>query len=594
MAKAPLAKGWLRTVSVTACLFVLSGLIVGNLPGQGKKPPAKEKEPAVKEAIVDALPPSGVEQILFTNQSLAKAWKENKIVPSARASDYEFIRRACLDIIGRIAKVKEIEQFFRDPERERRHRLIERLLASPEYSSNWANIWTVLLLTRRGVGKVYQEQMHTWLTDKLSSNEAAWDKIVTELLTATGDTNQNGAVNYVLAHMGERIPQEQDANGAWDMVPVTSRTTRLFLGLRTQCVQCHDHPFSGEWAQKHFWGINAFFRQVDAPRGRPLMMAKKQKGLATQQFALVDRGELNVKGIVPFERRSGLLLYTDPVFLDGTKMNAVIKGNMTRRQALAAFIIKSPWFSKAYVNRLWAHFFGRSFTKDAEDDFGEANPVSNPELLDRLADDWANKYNHNPKDVIRWICNSRAYGLTSVANKTNEKPDDELLFSRMLLKAMTPEQLFDSLMTATDAKAGQARDSRLKLRQAWLDRLVLNFGDDEGRETSFNGTVIQALLLMNGQDINAAIMDKENGTVAAVLSKRAYSVNGAPKAMTDLYLAALNRRPTAQEFSKFLAPAMIRLPRVPAARQHGEAFWTGYYQDMFWAILNSGEFILNH
>src|SRR5207253_9293158 len=140
----------------------------------------------------------------------------------------------------------------------------------------------------------------------------------------------------------------------------------------------------------------------------------------------------------------------------------------------------------------------------------------------------------------------------------------------MLLKAMTPEQLFESLMTATQAKVGQSKASRTKLREEWLAKLVLNFGDDEGNETSFNGTVIQALLLMNGQDINAAIMDKDIGTVALVLKRRAYSANAARAAMTDLYLASLNRPPSAAEFAKILTPKMYVLPlsgpqRDPAA-----------------------------
>src|SRR5437660_8735528 len=95
------------------------------------------------------------------------------------------------------------------------------------------------------------------------------------------------------------------------MVPLTIRTTRLFLGLRTQCTQCHDHPFNDEWRQSHFWGINAFFRQTDAPKGRPLTMMRKQKGneAITPQLTLVDDANLNREGVVPYERRSAVLLY---------------------------------------------------------------------------------------------------------------------------------------------------------------------------------------------------------------------------------------------------------------------------------------------
>src|SRR5262249_14592233 len=162
--------------------------------------------------------------------------------------------------------------------------------------------------------------------------------------------------------------------------------TRLFLGLRTQCVQCHDHPFNGEWQQHHFWGINAFFRQAD-PSGRPNMMAKKKKkGEVNLPYTLTDNPNLNSKGLVPYQRRSGVLLYTKATFIDGTKME--LNGtDTTRRKELAKFIIKSPYFAKVGVNRMWAHFLGLSFTKIAPDDFGEHNQVSHPELLDRLAED---------------------------------------------------------------------------------------------------------------------------------------------------------------------------------------------------------------
>jgi hypothetical protein len=176
-----------------------------------------------------------------------------------------------------------------------------------------------LLLTRRGVGKMHQQQLHAWLEDKFTDKENPdtkkfeyapdWSQIVTELVTATGQTNENPAVNYVLAHLGETVRDK--SLGDFDFVPVTSRTTKLFLGLRTQCVQCHDHPFNGDWEQKHFWGVNAFFRQTTAS-GRPGMMAVKKKGVVGQQFRVSDDKNLNPKGIISFERRSGVLLYTDP------------------------------------------------------------------------------------------------------------------------------------------------------------------------------------------------------------------------------------------------------------------------------------------
>jgi hypothetical protein len=591
---------WGRKIRYAAAVLVVSafaGGVVSLASAQNAKKaaPAKPGTPAPvtaeQKVISDIIvAPGGLEQIGYINEELEKKWKENKLEPSPRCSDYEFIRRASLDLIGRIATVKEISQFLSDPPRERRSRLIERLLDTEEWASHLANVWTVLLLTRTGA-KMYHDQMHLWLQMELEKKDADWSKITTELLTATGRTNVNPAVNFILAHLGENIKDDPMENGRYNMVPVTSRTTRLFLGLRTQCTQCHDHPFNDDWRQSHFWGINAFFRQIDTPKGRPNAMVKKKvKGAMDNQLELVDDASLNAEGMVPYERRYGALLYQKPTFLDGSKM--VLKDSHTsRRQALAQFVIKSDYFAKTFVNRMWAHFLGRGFTKDV-DDWGDHNPISHPELLDRLAKDWATRYGHNPRELIRWICNSRAYGLSSVANRTNDKTDAEPFFSRVLLKAMTPEQLFESIMTATQAQVGQTKDNRKKLREEWLSKLVLNFGDDEGNEITFNGTVVQALLLMNGKEINEAIMDKDHGTVAAVLKKRAFTANAARGAVNDLYLATLNRLPSSAEMNRILSPGVVQMPRVPV-RDMG-AFYTGFYQDLMWALLNSNEFILNH
>jgi hypothetical protein len=582
-----------RRLGQGTALLVLIGVasVLASFAGaqNAKKAPPKTTILAPKEPIVDVLAGSGGEQVAYINAEIEKKWKENKIEPAERCTDYEFIRRATLDIIGRIAKPKEIQEFMKDPPRERRSLLIERLLASDEYALNMANLWTVLLLTRGG-NKVYHDQIRVWLYDEFDKKDANWSKMTVELLTASGKTNENPAVNFILAHLGEPVKENPQENGHFNMVPITSRTTRLFLGIRVQCTQCHDHKFNDEWKQSHFWGINAFFRQVDAPMGRPGdQRQKKGKDVEGDQLSLVDNPALNNEGIVPYERRSGVLLYQKPTFLDGTKM--MPREHTTRRQALAGFVVHSDTFAKTFINRTWAHFFGRGFTAEV-DDWGDHNPVSNPELLDRLAKDWTTRYDYNPRELIRWICNSRAYGLSCVANPTNDKPDAEPFFSRMLLKAMTPEQLFDSVVTALKPRFGESKDKRKLRRDDWLKKLVLNFGDDEGNEITFNGTVVQALLLMNGEDINTAIMDREYGTVANVLKRKPFSLPAARSAVTDLYLATLNRPPSTPEMNRILSPQMINMPRAPVRDQ--TTFFTGFYQDLMWALLNNGEFILNH
>lgn len=518
------------------------------------------------------------EVVQLINTKMREGWAANKITPSARASDYEFIRRASLDIIGRIARPDEIARFLRDPAGTRRALLIDRLLAHPEYAENWANVWTVWLLTRSGsvdnIRRIYHLQMHRWLEEHFQKN-TSHKQLVMELLSATGKTNDNGAVNFILAHLGEPIPREvQQEEGRYEMVPITSRTTRLFLGLQTQCTQCHDHPFNPEWKQEHFWGINAFFRQVER-EGNP--MVRKPKTMVTPVLGLRDNPELNPKAIVFYEKRATPVMAIQPRFIDGKKPVLGPPGSgPSRREELARLITDSDYFPKAYVNRLWGYFLGRGFSHPV-DDFGEHNPVSYPELLDELGKKFAH-YGYDTKRLIRWICNSEPYNLSCQANKTNDQLDHEKFFSRMILKSMTPEQLYDSLTTATRTEP-RTSDTR-RQRQDWMSKLVVNFGDDEGNEATFNGTVVQALLMMNGDDLNKAITDK-TGTVAQAARR------GSTQAiMNELYLAALNRLPTPNE--------VARIGRILATAPSKNRDPQGPWQDLFWALLNSNEFILNH
>jgi hypothetical protein len=558
------------------CLIVLVN--AGPALAQGKSGASgKAKDSESRKLEATHLNGEDAEKVHLINERLAAKWKENKITPSPRATDFEFIRRASLDIIGRVAKPQEIEKFLKDPENTRRFQLIERLLKSDEYPKNQANLWTVWLMTRAGAnetgGSVYHEQMRKWLEDQFKKEGLSFKEMVRELITANGKTNENGAVNYVLAHLGETVPNDkqrgEDGEGKFTMVPVTSRTTKLFLGVQIQCTQCHKHPFNEEWNQDHFWGVNTFFRQVDR-KGNP--MPNREVVLE-----LTDNASFNPSGAVYYEQRNGVLKQARAVFLDGSRPESP---GSNRRIELAKFVTGSKSFPKAYVNRMWAHFFGRGFTNPI-DDFGPQNEPSHPELLDELSTAF-DSYGTDPRRLIRWICNSDAYGLTSVSNKSNEKSDAEPFFARMLLKAMTPEQLFESLIVATQAEMFESRENRQKLRREWMRNLTTNFGDDEGNEVTFNGTVVQALMLMNGNDLNGAVASKEKGTVPwAIVYKKS------PRAIMDhLYLAALNRPPSAKEAAR----VMDIFRRAPSKANDALSLW----QDLFWALLNSNEFILNH
>jgi hypothetical protein len=370
------------------------------------------------------------------------------------------------------------------------------------------------------------------------------------------------------------------------MVPLTARITRLFLATQVQCAQCHDHPFYNNIKQNHFWGVNAFLRQV-VREGNPMPRRRELPGPLT----LRDEPGTNGNGVVSYEKRNGVVLSTRAQFLPsgedpearGPRID-LSPNAPPRREQLARFILEHPNFPKAIVNRTWGVFFGRGFTNPV-DDFNDNNQPSNPELLDELAAQFKH-YNYDLKKLIRWICHSNAYQLSCVANRTNDKPEHEVLFSRMVMKALSPEQLFESLMTATNAEVLDNKKDKTKLRDQWLDRLIGGFGDDEGNEVNFNGTVVQALLMMNGEDINKAISRKDKGTVALALARN----RGPGGVLHDLYLAALNRPPTQREVGLILNKMPLR-PQYQGWDARNQA---ARYEDLFWALLNSNEFLLNH
>jgi len=238
---------------------------------------------------------------------------------------------------------------------------------------------------------------------------------------------------------------------------------------------------------------------------------------------------------------------------------------------------------------MWGVFMGRGIVHPV-DDFNDQNAPTNPDLLLELSSNFRN-YGFDLQKLIRWITLSNAYNLSCVANVTNDKPDQEGHFSRMLMKSMSPEQLFESMLVATNSAVNENSKEKQDLRGRWLDRLVSNFGDDEGNEVNFNGTIVQALLMMNGEDINAAVARKEKGTVAVAFARNR-NVDGV---ITDLYLASMNRKPTPKELLNL--KQNMKLISVTAGgnvQVVPEKDLMAPFQDLLWALLNSNEFILNH
>ena len=495
----------------------------------------------------------------FIDEMIRQSWTESKVQPSRPATDEEFLRRVYLDIVGRIPTVGEVSAFFVSKERDRRQKLVEYLLNHPDYPKNFSNIWNVLLLGRKMQERqVDRAALASWMRRQFLDNRP-WDRTVYDLITAKGSNKENGAVNFPLAHMEA---------GA---VPLTSVTTRLFLGQQIQCTQCHDHP-SNDWKQADFWGINAFFK------GLRKEDVNKADATGAEVYDHTEVRDDPTEAFSQYDRRNGLVGIAFPRFLDGRKISQGT--DVDRRIELGKFIAdpKNPDLAKAFVNRMWAHFMGRGFVQPA-DDFGAHNPPSHPELLDKLGEEFQTS-GYDVKALIRWITASQAYNLSSVQFKSNEK--DETLFSHMMLKPMTPEQLFDSLLAATAAQKAGGDKGADKKRNAWLNQFVVTFGNDEDTEsTTFQGTIPQALMMMNGELMEKAT-GGQPGSFLSDLYERAMQSPKPPKFMVDhLYLSALSRTPNDKELKQ--ASAYLNSYPDPI----------GVLQDLYWALLNSSEFVLN-
>ena len=487
-----------RTSGVLAASILALGLVA--IPALGADPKPKPK--LVKDKATAAADPAeargGIkEKAAAIDALLQDAWEGASVKPSKRADDAEYLRRAYLDLVGRIPNVKEANDFLTNKDADKRLKLIETLLVHPDYAKNMASNWTILLVGRKNQERMVDKGALTaWLRVQFASNRP-WNQVANDLITAKGSNKANGAANFAMSHL---------ENGA---VPLTSITTRVFLGQQIQCTQCHDHP-SNDWKQQDFWSINAFFKGI---RTREVTRTDPNTGLDVPDHTEVY--DEPTDAFSTFDKRNAMVGIAFPTFLDGRKISQGT--DVDRREALGKFITEdNEQFGKAFVNRIWCQMLGRGFVFPT-DDFGAHNQPSNPELLDHLASEFKAS-GYDVRELIRRIAACQAYNATSQTTKENEK--DDTLASHMGLKPLNPEQLFDSLIVATSAhKAGGGGDTD-KTRGEWMRQFQFAFANDEGEEsTSFQGTIPQALMMMNGPLMEKATSGQSGSFLADLLAQ---------------------------------------------------------------------------
>lgn len=508
--------------------------------------------------------------VAFINDQIRKGWVENQVEPSPKADDAEWIRRVFLDIVGHIPEPDQVRRFLADTSTGKREALVDELLDDEDFIRNSTTVWTNLLIGRSNPRNVNRAALQKYLREAFAENRG-WDGIVRDFVAAEGSNSENGAVNFLLAHLNNQA------------VPATAITSKLFLGLQVQCTQCHDHPFNDK-SQEEFWAFNSCFKQIEVRR------EPREDDPKTLDVHLL---QIPFGGATFYENREGLMRAALPRFED---QRIGEDENVRRREKLAELMTTGArtQVADAYVNRVWEHFFGVAFTP-AVDDMGPHAAVSHPELLDGISRAFV-RSGYDTRRLIRWICTSEAYGLTSRQTEGNvvDRPADgeTPLFSRVYVKPMSVEQLFDSLLIATQAREvfGSDWNAVERRRQQWLQQFVMAWGTDENDEANlFDGTIPQALMLMNSELIQLAL-DSQRGTYLDRVVRRRGTEQDKIEAIA---LATLSRPANSNEVAAVRRLIRDDIGRLPRGSDPNSAVRSSL-QDLMWACLNSNEFILIH
>lgn len=509
------------------------------------------------------------------NSHMAAIWQDYEVEQSAVADDAEWLRRCYLDLVGHIPPAEAVTEFVAYNAPDKRARVVEELLASSGHTRHVATVWTNLLVGRRPRPQADRDALAKFLREQFHTN-APWSDTVSAMLTAEGRGDENPASNFLLAHLNN------------EAVPATAVACRLFLGQQLLCAQCHKHPEHG-WEQDRFWQLNACFQQTD-------VVADQEYDAQTGTMRTVAwrLQEEPVSGPTYFEDRRGVVHAAYPGLDDAS----IDDGEETdRRDELMRLLLADDehQMAAAFVNRTWSQMFGYALVTPV-DDLGPHSTSIHADLLRELAAAFVAS-DYDVRELYRWICLSRPYQLSSRFSETNQIDDpaagEPPLFSRMYLRSLSPEQLFDSLVVATSAgQVGAADWNDVEAnRKAWAQAFYQSADTDDNTELStYEGSYSQALVLMNGDLVQSALRTEPGGLLFEVLNES----NTEAQRLERLWLATLSRRPTEAELSggRRLVQQTVQLQTSQGAPL--QVAQATSMSDMLWALLNSSEFSVIH
>lgn len=490
-------------------------------------------------------------------------WQEADVTPSDPASDAEFLRRVHLHLDGSIPPVSRVREFLADSSPDKRRRMVDQLLAGPGYITNFTRYWRRVMLPETDSDlqtRFLIPSFENWLREQLADN-TSYDQLAKQIINVQLERNSNR--NTTSVYMNRLSASTPLAfYQAKQVAPenLAAATSRIFLGIRIECAQCHDHPFD-TWKRDEFWSFAAFFGGI-VRQGQPNVFGQVREIPDRREISIPDSDDVVQAG-----------------YLDGSEPQWRFR--VGARKTLADWVASgdNPYFARAAANRVWGHLFGRGIV-DPVDDFSDSNPASHPELLDFLAKEFAS-HNFDLKFLIRAITASKAYQLSS--RRTHKSQEDPQLFARMSVQGLTPEQLYNSLAQATGAvNSFQANNPFIFGNQSQQGMFQETFDDSGTTVTNRETTILQALALMNGQLTGNATNLSSSRTLAAVVDAPFLDAEGKIEA---LYLAALSRKPRTDETKRLKKYVESGGP----AKDPDQAL-----SDVFWALLNSSEFLLNH
>ena len=497
----------------------------------------------------------------FIDGLVIEKLRKLRIAPSRQTNDSEFIRRAYLDSAGILPSAEEVEEFLADTSSDKRARLIDSLLEREEYVDYWAYKWSDLLLLSTNRDKLNRTALwdfYNWIRDSVAENKP-WTEFANDIFASSGSSRANGALNYFVLHK--------------DTLELAENTTQAFMGQTLMCARCHNHPLE-KWTQTQYYQFANLFTRVGIKSGD----APGDSVIFTKAF-----GDIN-------HPRLGRPLQPTP--LEGEPM--ALDSPEDRKLRMARWLVRSPYFARNIVSRVWANFFARGLV-DPEDDLRATNPASNEKLFSALVDDFV-KHGHDVKHLIRTIMNSGVYQLSSTPNASNQR--DNKYYSKYIVKRLPAEVILDAMSRVTGVasrfKNYPAGTRAIQLPDVQVESQFLeSFGRPprlvcDTAERSADPSVAQALHVINGVTLNDKLRSGQSN-VGAFLK---LGLSDA-RILDHIFLSAFGRHPTDSEQENILQ--RMKAARLETGPEQAKlSARREVLEDLMWALLTKKEFLFNH